>query len=556
MTHKKIKIIIAFLFLATAGIHAQGCYQLGVNNAKNIYNQALRLKNSGDCENAAQQFFSAFKIVQATRDNCSDIPVNHELGTLENNCITGIIECKKIIVGDKLVTLELKVAPQALTFDEKGGNQAVTVTTNAESWSVVSFPSWCTVNRSGSRLTVNCSRNDGTSGREGMIAISANKQTEIIRVTQTGKALSCYQTRMNECTSIYNNALRLKNIGDCDEAARQFVASIRRIKYIRKSCTDIPANQELDTLEKMCETGIEECNLIPPAHDEYPDTDPNMDLNPVPDPVAVPIRLEVSDQTVTFGENGGKNVITVGTNAGDWTIEGCPSWCSGSRNGDKLTVTCEANAGINRREGVVMITAKGLRAMITIRQAGKTEIVSSESKKEPQEYLPFYVGITAGPSYYGSLSIGKTNDLAMSLGVEAAYFFNEWIGAGLKFNQMSCDLNIQNNNLYREKVTFFGPSLFGNYGLDRGFFKAGLGVGLLNWNVVFKNSYGGDRNFIEGKTSKVGAFISIGYDYMLTQNIGIGLNVIQTTIGSITNDYDIKRNPTAFGCTLGINFRF
>jgi len=168
------------------------------------------------------------------------------------------------------------------------------------------------------------------------------------------------------------------------------------------------------------------------------------------------------------------------------------------------------------------------------------------------DYPPFYIGIAAGVTPYGSISIGDTEGFAMALGVEVAYFFSKWLGVGLKFNTLSCNVDFDKLT-YSDMVTFFGPALYGRYDLEKLSFTAGVGGGMLNWSITKQEKSGVSLN--EETTSSAGGFVSVGGNYMLTQKIGIGLNV-QSIFGSITNSDDVKRNPTGIGGTIGINLRF
>ena len=168
--------------------------------------------------------------------------------------------------------------------------------------------------------------------------------------------------------------------------------------------------------------------------------------------------------------------------------------------------------------------------------------------------LPFYAGITAGSSAYGSVTLGDTKGFAMALGGDAAYFFNDWLGAGIKLNTMICDVDFDRIK-YHEMVMFLGPALYGHFGSNKMVFTVGAGGGMLNWSITKQENSDVSLKLNEETSMSAGGFISAGINYMLTRNMGIGLN-IQTTFGSVTNVDDEKRNPTGIGGTLGINFRF
>ena len=185
MAHTKIKTVILLLLLAATGVHAQPtCYQIGLNEGMEIYNDAQRLSRSGRCVDAVPRYWEALSRFRLTR-TCRDLPTNHELETWENRCIQGVAAC-----GGKLdESTVLNVSPRTLTFPDTGGAQPITVNTNAGSWRVDKSPAWCTTRRSGNRLTVTCEENAGAD-RSDKIVIIANTLSYEVTIEQAGKAIA------------------------------------------------------------------------------------------------------------------------------------------------------------------------------------------------------------------------------------------------------------------------------------------------------------------------------------------------------------------------------
>ena len=194
MTHTKIKIVFLLLLLATASLHAQqSCYQIGLNEGREIYNEAQRLEKGGRCVEAVPRFWEALRRFRLVR-SCRDLPANHELDSWEDRCIRGVTAC-----GGKMdETTFLNVSPPSLSFASAGGNLEITVNTNASAWKIDRTPSWCTTRRSNNRLTVTCSENTGTTGRSEMLVIVANTLRYEITIDQTGKT----PVETSDCTSI------------------------------------------------------------------------------------------------------------------------------------------------------------------------------------------------------------------------------------------------------------------------------------------------------------------------------------------------------------------
>ena len=179
----QITIVIVFLWGITTGVCAQqSCYQIGLNEGMEIYNAAQRLERSGRCIDAVPQYWEAIQRFRLTR-SCRDIPPNHELGAWEDRCVTGITTCG----GKYNETTVLTGSARTLKFTEDGGEQFVTVYTNADTWSVESNPSWCTVRKSNNRLIINCNEHIATNSLNGRLIISANTLTFEIAIEQAGK---------------------------------------------------------------------------------------------------------------------------------------------------------------------------------------------------------------------------------------------------------------------------------------------------------------------------------------------------------------------------------
>ncbi|MDR0796500.1 MAG: outer membrane beta-barrel protein [Tannerella sp.] len=183
MIQKKIKIACILFFLAISGGYAQQtCYQIGLNEGREIYNEAQRLERSGRCIEAVPRFWEALRRFRLTR-TCRDLPSNHELDTWEGRCIQGMTAC-----GGKIdESTFLIAAPSSLTFPESGGEQQITVNTSSGSWRVDRSPSWCTIQRSNNRLTITCKENDETISRSDRLVIVANALTYEIAIAQNAK---------------------------------------------------------------------------------------------------------------------------------------------------------------------------------------------------------------------------------------------------------------------------------------------------------------------------------------------------------------------------------
>ena len=81
-------------------------------------------------------------------------------------------------------TLSLSVT--SLSFEQAGGQQSVTVTTNAPAWTAESNQSWCKVSLSDNTLQVTADANSGNEQRTATITVKATgvSQSQTVTVTQ------------------------------------------------------------------------------------------------------------------------------------------------------------------------------------------------------------------------------------------------------------------------------------------------------------------------------------------------------------------------------------
>lgn len=183
MTRLKTIFVCISLFYSISGAQAQqSCYQIGLNEGREIYNEAQRLERSGRCVDAVPRYWEALRRFRLTR-SCRDLPANHELGSYEDRCINGITNCG----GKYDDTAVLSVSPRMLSFTEAGDEQSITVNTNVTAWRVERSPAWCTTRRSNNRLIIVCDANTATESRSDRLVIVANTLTFEVTLEQAGK---------------------------------------------------------------------------------------------------------------------------------------------------------------------------------------------------------------------------------------------------------------------------------------------------------------------------------------------------------------------------------
>ena len=178
--------------------------------------------------------------------------------------------------------------------------------------------------------------------------------------------------------------------------------------------------------------------------------------------------------------------------------------------------------------------------------------------KERQKYPPFMISLSAGARPYGNIGMGyiRSGGVAV-IDVDMAYFFNAWLGAGIKANMGIAEISVlsratMNRYGYTDRVLFVGPALHGRFGKGKLALTASVAAGAINWKVTNV-----DREIFlllnEENRTTAGGVLSAGLNLMLARNFGISINAnsIVTLEGN-----DHGRKPDAVGATMGLNFRF
>ena len=175
---------------------------------------------------------------------------------------------------------------------------------------------------------------------------------------------------------------------------------------------------------------------------------------------------------------------------------------------------------------------------------------------------PVYISLSAGPSLFGKLSFGDTEGMVLALGGDLAYFFNSWLGAGVKLNTLNCTIDFDDLK-YKDMVMFLGPALHARFGQNNFKFNLCAAGGLLNWKL---SDASGSYKFDDLSHKSFGTYLSAGVGYWFTKNIGVSFN-INTMLGSVkdkedkrffnnNSNYPYERKLNNPGGSVGLNIRF
>ena len=99
----------------------------------------------------------------------------------------------------------------------------------------------------------------------------------------------------------------------------------------------------------------------------------NNKINPPTPPPPPATTLSVSKENLSFASSGGKESITVTTNAGSYSVSGLPTWCSVQSSTGDFVVSCSANSGSSTRSGYFTVSAGDKTVRLSVSQSGRTQ---------------------------------------------------------------------------------------------------------------------------------------------------------------------------------------
>ncbi len=135
-----------------------------------------RAKSCGDWLTEANNAFNN-KNYQAAKENYQSV-LNENLN--DPYAQTQLEKCNEAIKE----TIKLKVSQEAITLYSSGGRESIDVNTNATSYSIIQYPSWCTVQIHSTYFDIFYRANTGITTRTGWFKITAGDKEVEIYATQ------------------------------------------------------------------------------------------------------------------------------------------------------------------------------------------------------------------------------------------------------------------------------------------------------------------------------------------------------------------------------------
>lgn len=225
--------------------------------------------------------------------------------------------------------------------------------------------------------------------------------------------VNCYETQRNKGIQLYNQ-------GNYAAASKNFIAA--------KSCTDAPANNDLDAWIDKCvivvrlspkklqfaATGSEEqcvevstnaktfkvgntpawCKVTQQGKMLYVSCDDNEEVTPRETGIAIiaggktsilevaqrsaDLEMSFDPESLTFTSQVETRWVMVTTNASDWQVEQTPSWLMAVRRQDSLLVTSQKNESSDLRSSEVTLSSAGQLFDYPVRQLPGDTVIAVE----------------------------------------------------------------------------------------------------------------------------------------------------------------------------------
>lgn len=274
---------------------------------------------------------------------------------------------KTISITQEAATPKLTISPGDLAFDQSGGNQIISISSNT-SWTIIESLAFISVSQtSGSNnanITVACQSNGATTSRSGIIKVAANGlDTQIISVSQTG-ATTMLNVTPNAMTFSASGGTQKGNITSNTSWMVQ-----ENLSFIKIDSLSGKNNGAIQIVCDSSNSAVTRTGLITITG-----------IGAVSKTISITQTgvtgfMNVSPSSIDFNAVGGKQFFLISSNT-NWTLSESMTHITLDKttgtNNDTVWVTCSANSTILERTGQITITGIGVSAKtITVNQKGE-----------------------------------------------------------------------------------------------------------------------------------------------------------------------------------------
>jgi hypothetical protein len=409
-----MKRFILFLFILFTALsaycqtslkeEAETCFDNGdYECAQTKYNEALSMSNARDKQSISLRVRSIAECIKYTKiaDEAFDI----EDYTVAMTNYKKVLEYNEKDLYAKAQIIKcsppttLNVSKERLIFASSGGNETITVTTNADSYSVTQLPVWCSISKLTGSFTVTCEPNRSRNTREDRFNVTAGDKTVEIKVGQTfTNLLSVSKDNINFISSGGKENITVTTNAD-SYSITQLPVWCSVSKSIGSFTVTCEPNLESKTRNDWFNVTDGDKTITIYVRQTGEESSTNINLT------ASDATLSVSKDNINFISSGGNENITVFTNASSYLIKLLPTWCSVSKSANSFTITCLPNIG-DARIDFFTVTAGDKTVKIHVSQMGQSKKKTRSCFNCPKAKYPFGITFGAGGLYDEDIILG------------------------------------------------------------------------------------------------------------------------------------------------------
>ena len=274
--------------------------------------------------------------------------------------------------------------PASVTILSSGETKTFDINHYEIPWEVSNIPAWCSIEKKDNLLILNCEPNTNTSIREGSFDVRVGGQSKKVLIKQ------------NRWTSlsVSRNHIEFESSGGKDTLTVSTNAASWKTLEIPSWCTVKQLNKSfILTCNNNPNTSVREGKFYVQAGDQSIEISVKQKAK---------IFLELSNNIIKFGKIGGKNNLTVQTNASSWKISNEISWCQMEKTENSIIFSCEANPNAQDRNETFHIIADNESKVVQVSQIDITNLEKGYWKHVIENVIHYKATPSSGGLFKGS----------------------------------------------------------------------------------------------------------------------------------------------------------
>lgn len=354
--------------------------------------------------------------------------------------------------------ITLAVSPGTISFTHNGGNERVSVRTNAVDYSIDKFPAWCSVQKYTDYFVISCGANLVAEEKSENLTVSSGDKSFVVNVRQSGRPVKVETTLsvtkenlsfpatggVSERIVVYSNATSYST------TLVPSWCSVRKYNgHFIVSCdlNDTPHARsswfKVTVADKEVRVNVSQSAGVARSS-TFTNRDPS---------------LSVSDDNLTFPASGGMSgQINVYSNADAYSTTLLPPWCSVERYNGYFIVYCAVNNDAQPRSSWFKVTTRDKEVKVYVKQAGASRNRQGTMERRPKSGAPLdnsvgetircfncpksrdFWGLTAGYSQMVYGSIPSLEGVQVGIRLEPLFKWGFGLNTGIIWEGYAVDL--------------------------------------------------------------------------------------------------------------------